>query len=73
MTRIFFFIIGLFLMIIGNSFILLYLNLLTLGYNFLFYVNFIIRRFECDSLLIGIIIVLLTVFIKGDKKHELHI
>ena len=73
MTRILFFIIGLFLMTIGNVFILLYLNLLTLGYNFIFYVNFITRRFECYYLLIGFIIVLLTIFIKGDKKHELHI
>lgn len=73
MTRILFFIIGLFLMTIGNVFILLYLNLLTLGYNFIFYVNFITRRFECYYLLIGLIIVLLTIFIKGDKKHELHI
>ena len=60
-------------MTIGNIFIILYLNLLTLGYNFLFYVNFITRRLECYSLLIGLTIVLLTVFIKGDKKHELHI
>lgn len=73
MTRILFFIIGLFLMTIGNVFIILYLNLLTLGYNFIFYVNFITRRFECYYLLIGLIIVLLTIFIKGDKKHELHI
>ncbi len=73
MTRILFFIIGLFFMTIGNVFILLYLNLLTLGYNFIFYVNFITRRFECYYLLIGLIIVLLTIFIKGDKKHELHI
>ena len=68
MTRIFFFLTGFALMVIGNTFIILYLNLLTLGYNFSFYVNFIIRRIECYYSVIGFIIVLLTIFTKGDKK-----
>jgi hypothetical protein len=68
MTRIFFFLTGFALMVIGNTFIILYLNLLTLGYNFSFYVNFIIRRIECYYSVIGLIIVLLTIFTKGDKK-----
>ena len=73
MTRIFFFLTGFALMVIGFSFIILYLNLLTIGYNFKFYVNFITRRIECYNALIGFIIVLLTIIIKGDKKHELHL
>ena len=73
MTRIFFFLIGFALTIIGNTFIILYLNLLTLGYNFSFYVNFIIRRIECYYSLIGLIIIIITIFTKGAKKHELHI
>ena len=68
MTRIFFFLTGFALMVIGNTFIILYLNLLTLGYNLSFYVNFIIRRIECYYSVIGLIIVLLTIFTKGDKK-----
>ena len=60
-------------MVIGNTFIILYLNLLTLGYNFSFYVNFITRRIECYYAVIGFIIVLLTLIIKGDKKHELYL
>lgn len=71
--RIFFFLVGFALMVIGFSFIILYLNLLTIGYNFSFYVNFIIRRIECYYALIGFSIILLTIIIKGDKKHELHI
>ena len=67
MTRIFFFIIGLFLMITGNTFIILYLNLLTLGYNFSYYVNFITRRIECYYSIIGIIIISITLFTKGAK------
>ena len=73
MTRLFFFLVGFALMVLGLSFIILYLNLLTLGYNFSFYANFITRRIECYYALIGFVIVLLTLIIKGDKKHELHL
>lgn len=73
MMRIFFFLVGFALMVIGFAFIILYLNLLTIGYNFSVYVNFITRRIECYYALIGFIIVLLTIIIKGEKKHELHI
>ena len=73
MIRIFFFLIGFALMVLGLSFIILYLNLLTIGYNFSQYVNFITKRVECYYALIGLIIILLTLLIKGDKKNELHI
>lgn len=73
MTRFFFFLVGFSLMVIGFSYIILYLNILTLGYNLNFYVNFITRRIECYYALIGFIIILLTLLIKGDKKYELHI
>ena len=73
MIRIFFFLVGFALLVIGLSFSILYLNLLTIGYNFSFYVNFITRRIECYYALIGFIIILLTTIIKGDKKNELHI
>lgn len=71
--RIFFFLVGFALMVIGNTFLILYLNLLTIGYNFLFYVNFIIRRIECYYSIIGLIIIILALTIKGDKKNELYI
>ena len=73
MTRIFFFLIGFALMVLGLSFHLLYLNLLTIGYNFSNYVNLITRRIECYYAPIGFIIVLLTIITKGEKKHELHL
>ena len=73
MTRILLFLIGFALMVLGLSFIILYLNLLTLGYNLSFYANFIFRRIECYYAPIGFIIVLLSLTIKGDKKNELHI
>ncbi len=71
--RIFFFLVGFALLTIGNTFLILYLNLLTIGYNFSFYVNFITRRIECYYAPIGFIIIILTLIIKGDKKNELYI
>ena len=73
MIRILFFLIGFALMVLGLSFIILYLNILTIGYNFSYYVNFITRRIECYYALIGFLIVILAITIKGDKKNELHL
>ena len=66
MRRIFFFLIGFGLSVLGFSYIILYLNLLTIGYNFYEYVNFIIRRLECYFSIIGIIIMIITMMIKGE-------
>ena len=66
--RVFFFLLGFGLMVIGCSFIILYLNLTTMGYNFLEYVNFIIRRVECYFSIIGFIIMILSITLKGDYR-----
>ena len=60
MNRIFCFTLGFFLTVIGTIYIISYLNLLTLGYNFLEYIHFIIRRLECLYAPIGIIIMFIT-------------
>lgn len=67
----FLFLFGFGLTVISLSFIIIYLNLLTIGYNFIDYVNFIIRRFECINLLTGFIIVFISFKIGG--KNELYI
>lgn len=67
MVRVFFFLLGFGLAVIGCSFIILYLNLTTMGYNFVNYVNFISRRIECYYSVIGIIIMILSLTIKGDR------
>lgn len=67
----FLFLFGFGLTVISLSFIIIYLNLLTIGYNFIDYVNFIIRRFECINLLTGIIILFISFKIGG--KNELYI
>ena len=69
MVRVFFFLLGFGFMVIGCSFIILYLNLTTMGYNFLEYVNFIIRRrVECYFSIIGFIIIILSIALKGDYR-----
>ena len=71
MYRLFFFLIGFGLTIIGIIYIILYLNLLTIGYKFSEYVNFIIRRIECWYSILGIVIMLISIYKGG--KHELYI
>ena len=68
MIRVFFFLLGFGLMVIGCSFIILYLNLTTIGYNFLEYVNFIIRRVKCYFSIIGFIIMILSITLKGEYR-----
>lgn len=59
------FLISIFLISLSITFDIIYLNLLTMGYTFIEYVNFIIRRVECLTFIIGII--LLYFIMKGDK------
>ena len=73
MVRVFFFLLGFGFTVIGFSFIILYLNLTTMGYNFINYVNFITRRIECYYSIIGLIIMMLSIWIKGDKKDEFYL
>ena len=69
--RLFIFLFGFGLTTIGFIYIICYLNLLTIGYNFLDLVNFIIRRVECLNAIFGIIIMYLSINIGG--KYELYI
>lgn len=73
MSRFFFFLLGFGLTVIGFVFIIGYLNLLTVGYNFIQYVNFIIRRIECLYALIGVLIMFITIYYPGGNKNELRI
>lgn len=73
MLRVFFFLMGFAFLVIGLTFIILYLNLMTMGYNFINYVNFICGRVECYYSIIGLIIMILSMTIKGDQKNELYL
>lgn len=65
MKRIFFFLVGFGLTVIGFVYMISYLNLLTIGYNLIDYVKFISRRIECLSSLIGILIMFFATHFKG--------
>ncbi|MDO4963436.1 MAG: hypothetical protein Q4E75_05030 [bacterium] len=69
--KIFLFLIGFGLTTIGFVYIISYLNLLTLGYNFFEYVNFIFRRIECLNAIFGITLMILSGTLGG--KHELYL
>ena len=62
MIRIFFFLIGFGIMTIGFVYIVMYLNLLSIGYNFSDYVNFIRVRFECYFTIIGFFIINISLY-----------
>ena len=67
MTKIFIFLIGFGLTIIGFSYMISYLNLLDIGYNFLEYVKFISRRIECINAFVGITLMIIVTNIRGAK------
>ena len=71
MKNTFTFLTGFGLSLIGLLYIITYLNLLTIGYNFFEYVKFIISRIECWYVVLGFILIYLSM--KEEEKHELHI
>ena len=73
MIRLFSFLVGFGFSVIGFIFIISYLNLLSLGYNFLEYVHFIFRSPECLIGPLGLIIITLVIFIPKGDKNELYI
>jgi len=70
--KFFLFLFGFVLSIIGLVYDISYLNLLTMGYNFSFYVKFIFSRIECLLFLFGILIMFFSFILKGDR-NELHL
>lgn len=73
MTRIFFFFLGFIFLTLGITFIILYLNILSYEYNFSNFVNYIFARVECYLSIIGLLIINLALFLKGDSKHGIHL
>ena len=68
-TRILIFLIGFGLSTIGFVFIISYLNLTTIGYNFKEYVNFIIRRPECLIGFLGLTMTYISIYIPGGNNE----
>ena len=71
MIRLFFFLVGFGLTVIGSVYIISYLNLLSIGYNFFEYVHYVIRRVECLNTIIGIFLMFLA--LKKGEKNDIYI
>lgn len=70
--RLFFFLLGFGLSVIGFMYIISYLNLLTMGYSYLEYFVFILKRIECVIAFFGLIMITWTIF-KGGRSHDIRI
>lgn len=68
LTKLFLFLTGFGLMVIGFSTIILYINLFSFGYNFKEYVSYIVKLPELYYLIIGFITINFAIIKKGDKK-----
>ena len=73
LIRIFFFLIGFGLMVIGFTNIIIYMNFMTVGYSFSEYVNFIIRSSAFVYTIVGFIMINLCIFVNGGGKSEIHL
>lgn len=71
MKKIFIFLVGFGLSLIGLLYVVTYLNLLTIGYNFFEYVKFIISRIECWNMVAGFILIYCSM--KEEGKYELYL
>lgn len=69
MLRIVLFLVGFGLSVIGFVYIIAYLNYLSIGYSFINYMKFIITRIECLVSLIGLVLINIAIFMKGDKNE----
>lgn len=67
MLKAFLFLFGFGLTVIGLTYVIIYLNLLTIGYNFSQYVHFIIRRIECLNVILGIGLMIISLI--GGKNE----
>ena len=73
MYKLFFFFLGFSMTVFGLVYIIIYLNLLTFGYTFIDYIKFIMTRYECLMTLIGVIILIILIYTKGDIFNDLYL
>ena len=66
--RIVLFLIGFGLMTIGSTYIIVYLNLFSFGYTLKEYLMFIFTRYECFYVLIGLTLLTITIYWKGESN-----
>ena len=61
------FFLGILFSSLGLAFIIIYLNLFNMGYNFKEYVQFIISKWECLLVFVGFFLIFLSLHTKGEK------
>lgn len=66
-ARIFFFLLGFGLSVIGFTYMISYLNLMTMGYTFIDYLVFVSKRYECIIAIIGFLMITFAIFKGGNK------
>lgn len=72
MLKIFLFLLAFGFTVMGFTYIIMYLNLLNMGYELKEYLSFISRRGECIMGFVGFIIINIIIFVKGDN-YDLHL
>ena len=70
LIKIFLFLLGFGLMIIGFSTLILYINLFSFGYNFKEYVSYVVKIPEFYYLLIGFLLLNVSILLKGEKDEK---
>ncbi|MEG0021511.1 MAG: hypothetical protein RR745_01460 [Bacilli bacterium] len=68
--RIFTFLTGFGLTVVGCVYLLCFLNLMTIGYNFVEFVNFISIQLEIYFIPLGIILMSVAIHLIGGKENE---
>ena len=66
--RYFLFCLGILLSVVGLTYIIIYLNLLVMGFSFFFYLKYIFTKFECLIFFVGYI--LLVILIKKGNIYR---
>ena len=66
MLRFIIFLVGFGFSVVGFIYIIAYLNYLSIGYSFVDYLKTISTKFECLIAFIGIILINIAIFMKGD-------
>lgn len=71
-NKLFLFLTGFGLMVIGCTYIIMYLNLFTLGYTLIDYLLFLLTHIECLFTFIGLLLIIISTH-KGDKKNDIYL
>lgn len=71
LKRIIYFILGIIITSSALMYIVIYSNLLRMGYSMLDYVKYVLSSIECTKIFIGIILIILS--LKKGRKNELYL